>query len=320
MKKGNKMNFLSIIIPVFNVNKYIRRCVDSLTTQNGFDDIEVVLVDDGSTDGSGAICDEYADEYINIKVIHKSNGGLSDARNVALPIIKGKYVAFLDSDDFLTQDYIIDMKSTIQKYMPDMVCYSYTFENKPGEYEVRGNKKVSIKGPKDTIDDLLRNRIGNQICFNIYAKMLFENVEFPLGRAYEDIATLYKLIINTAKVVMIDYTYYVYNITNNQSITKLSTYKNINDMYLSLNEQYKGLTEYFKCLGKDKKNLNYYMIDKLIYVYLKLTREVSKTDESVELTKRVEQFIIENDDWRILKYRCYNWKKYIYFRITHILR
>ena len=98
------MNFLSIIIPVFNVEKYIRRCIDSLTTQNGFNDIEVILVDDGSTDGSGAICDEYAEKYINIKVIHKSNGGLSDARNVALAAVNGKYIAFLDSDDFLTKD------------------------------------------------------------------------------------------------------------------------------------------------------------------------------------------------------------------------
>ena len=277
-------------------------------------------MDDGSTDGSGAICDEYAEKYINIKVIHKSNGGLSDARNVALAAVNGKYIAFLDSDDFLTKDYIGDMKRTLREYAPDMVCYGYTLEKITDEYEIRGNKKISIRGPEDTLNDLLTNKIGNQICFNIYAKKLFENVKFPVGRAYEDIATLYKFIINATKIVMIDYTYYIYNITNNQSITKLSSYKNISDMYLSLNEQYKALIEYFNRLGKDKKFLNYYMVDKSIYVYLKLTREVKKTNESFELIKRVEQFIIENDDWRILKYKGYNWKKYIYFRVTHILK
>ena len=95
---------INIIVPVYNVEKYIRRCLDSIAAQT-FTDWECILVDDGSPDGSGAICDEYARKYARIKVIHKENGGVSSARNIALGRISGKWLAFVDSDDWIDLDY-----------------------------------------------------------------------------------------------------------------------------------------------------------------------------------------------------------------------
>ena len=95
-----KKIMLSVIIPVYNVEKYLRKCVDSILLQD-FANMEVILVDDGSPDNSGAICDEYAEKDARVKVIHKENGGVSSARNTGLDVAQGKYIAFVDSDDYL---------------------------------------------------------------------------------------------------------------------------------------------------------------------------------------------------------------------------
>ena len=91
---------LSIIVPVYNVEMYLKRCVDSILKQD-YDNMEIILVDDGSTDSSGVICDQYASNYKNVKVIHKKNGGLSDARNFGLDNCRGQYISFIDSDDWI---------------------------------------------------------------------------------------------------------------------------------------------------------------------------------------------------------------------------
>ena len=105
MKSNEKNIILSIILPVYNVEKYIERCVESILTQNR-EDIEIIIVDDGATDGSPQICDKYAEKISNIKVIHKQNGGLSSARNAGMDVANGKYIYFLDSDDWITEDAI----------------------------------------------------------------------------------------------------------------------------------------------------------------------------------------------------------------------
>jgi len=313
--KENSIYFLSIIIPVYNVELYLNRCVESLTKQREFNQIEVILVDDGSTDLSGNICDRYADTFENILSIHKKNGGLSEARNCGIRYANGQYIAFVDSDDFLSSDYIHDMKALIDEYNPDMICYQYSTEKHVSKYTLRGNKKVQIKNSIDVLDDLLRTKMGNQICLNIYSKNLISEIRFPVGRVYEDIATLYKLIIKAKNIVVIDYTYYIYNLTNTKSITKCSSFKNIQDMYISLNEQIDDLRNYFKQINKNKEILDCYIIDKYIYIYLKLIREVKPTKESIELADEIKKYIIKNDRCNILKHHSYNLKKYIYVKI-----
>ena len=95
---------ISIIVPVYKVEEYLPRCLRSIAEQTVFDDLEVLLVDDGSTDGCGALCDEFAAGRANVRVIHKVNGGLSDARNVAMRVASGDYFLFVDSDDFIRRD------------------------------------------------------------------------------------------------------------------------------------------------------------------------------------------------------------------------
>lgn len=310
------MPFLSVIIPVYNVENYLRRCVESLVTQLCFNEIEVLLVDDGSTDHSGAICDEYANKYDNICVFHKKNGGLSHARNYALDFINGTHIFFLDSDDIVESSFLYDIKKNIENYNPSMICFKCSYERKIGKYKIVGNKKITISENRSVLDDLLKNKMVNQICFNIYAKSLFEKVRFPNGRSYEDIATLYKLILQANKIIKVNYTYYIYNLSNMSSITKISSFKNINDMYLSVNEQVSAIENYYKKIGKSVTNLHYYRIDKYVYIYMKLLREVAESEESNNLKTIVGNWLANNYCVNLLIYRNYNLKKYCYFVIV----
>lgn len=120
---------ISIIVPVYNVEKYLSKCLDSLVNQT-YKNIEIVCVDDGSTDSSGSICDEYAKKDARIKVIHKENGGLSDARNVGLETINGEYVMFIDSDDWIDKDTCDYCINTLKLYDVDLILWSYIREYK----------------------------------------------------------------------------------------------------------------------------------------------------------------------------------------------
>ena len=314
------MFFLSIVVPVYNVEKYLKRCIDSLVNQDMSDKAEILLIDDGSTDSSGSICDGYSDRYENVKTIHKTNGGLSDARNCALDVACGKYVSFIDSDDLVADSYIRDMFEFINKHDPDLISYGYVFEKTADQYSFRGDKNLSVKTRDEMIDALMKNIIGNQVCFNLYRRELFDGIRFPVGRAYEDISTLYRILLKTDKSVCVNYTYYVYNITNSNSITKTTNIKNMNNMYTAVNEQCEALEKYYEKTGSDKEYLNYYKLDKYIYIYLKITREIGYNDETKDLIRELEERISKIRKCNLIRFRYYNLKKYLYYRLTHLFR
>ena len=116
-----KQDLISIVVPIYNVEKYLEKCINSIIIQT-YKNIEIILVNDGSTDSSGKICDIYLKIDKRIKVVHKKNGGLSDARNVGIENAKGKYIAFIDSDDFLDSDFIEILYNLIIEYNADVSC------------------------------------------------------------------------------------------------------------------------------------------------------------------------------------------------------
>ena len=122
---------ISVVVPVYNVEKYLKKCVGSLLRQT-YKNFEIILVDDGSSDGSGKLCDSYAEQSRNIFVLHKQNGGLSDARNYALPYIKGQYVTFVDSDDYVDLDFLERLAKPLTgkiTELPDMVISPHRNES-----------------------------------------------------------------------------------------------------------------------------------------------------------------------------------------------
>ena len=113
-------NLLSVIVPVYNVNNYLERCINSILEQN-YQNMEIILVDDGSTDGSSIICDNYSKRYENIKVIHKQNGGLSSARNTGIDNCSGRYISFIDSDDWIDKEMFSEMIAQLEADNSDIV-------------------------------------------------------------------------------------------------------------------------------------------------------------------------------------------------------
>ncbi len=194
---------ISIIIPIYNIEQYVSTCVESVLAQT-YGDIEIILVEDGSTDNSGRICDEFASLDNRIKVIHKNNGGLSSARNAGIDIAAGEYIYFVDGDDLIHPQCIERLLDCINRYEADIaVCKTNSFlDEKSINYNVIGNSVIASTG-EEMCRRLLYglNDSGNVIAWNkLYKRELFEDVRYPEGLVYEDVATTHELYWKANKV------------------------------------------------------------------------------------------------------------------------
>ncbi len=190
MSEGNSL--ISVIVPVYKVENCLRKCVDSILAQT-YTNLEIILVDDGSPDKSGQICEEYKKKDKRIKVIHKENGGLSSARNVGLDLARGEYYAFVDSDDYIEKETYELLYNAIKEYETDIACQGIIREN-----EQTGDKQI-IRTPEEEkvynctealYQILLSNEIGISVWSKLYKKEVFDNVRFPEGKTNEDAAIL----------------------------------------------------------------------------------------------------------------------------------
>ena len=203
---------ISVIVPVYNVEKYLSRCVDSILGQT-FSDLEVILVNDGSGDSSGSICDSYAAKDSRIRVIHKENGGLSSARNAGIDAASGEYLAFVDSDDWIEPEMYETMLALTEKYGADLVC--------GGRYDVDGGtgertvglcpvKEESIS-PEEMVGRIfLWEGCDSSACDKLYHRSLFETFRYPEGKVCEDVPTTYKIVLKAGSVALCDKTFYNY--------------------------------------------------------------------------------------------------------------
>lgn len=165
--------YFSVILPIFNVENYLERCIESVLSQN-FTDYEVILVDDGSTDNSSRICDEYAGKYGFIKVIHKVNNGLSSARNAGLDMSSGKYILWFDSDDWVEKNTLSLIRNSIGKKEPDVVKFNYVRHIEKGIVVCKSNSKPGWYKGKEKIDKLIKlafrtaGNYGLSACMHAY--------------------------------------------------------------------------------------------------------------------------------------------------------
>ncbi|MBQ7759548.1 MAG: glycosyltransferase [Acidaminococcaceae bacterium] len=200
---------LSIIVPVYKVEQYIHKCVDSILNQS-FTDFELILVDDGSPDNCGKICDEYAQKDKRVRVIHKENGGLSDARNAGIDVASGQVIGFVDSDDWIERCMYEEMLSYMKENNLDIVCAD-TNQVKYGKAKFKprySKNKIWVKD--EAICEILNGTLDNAAWNKIYKRSVIGNVRYPKGRIYEDVATTYKFISNSEKVGYISKPYYNY--------------------------------------------------------------------------------------------------------------
>lgn len=262
---------ISIIVPVYNVELYLEKCIDSILNQI-FKDFELILVDDGSTDSSGKICDEYALKDRRVKVIHKKNGGQSSARNTGIDIAQGNYIGFVDSDDWIEPDMYEVLYKNCKNNNCDIGVIGINFVYKD-------KRRQSLQYPlqkwnkKEAMLKLIEHKyFGNYFCSKLFSKKLFKEIKFKEEIIYEDIDLMYK-IINKAEYVIAEGVF-KYNYLQREGSTVRNKDINYDEFYVK-KERIEFLKKYYP------NTLNYAEKD-LFFTALKSLENSRNTEKSFE--------------------------------------
>lgn len=235
------MNKISVIIPVYNVKNYLKRCLDSLINQTFFNEVEIILIDDGSTDGSELICDDFTKKYYNIITIHQHNTGPAIARNNGIKIAKGDYIMFVDSDDYIDDlELIKKIIEIIIEDNPDLIMYGYKKIFDDSNKII--SKKLLDKRKEWNINYLIQTNFYKDCPWNKIIKKSFliqNNIFFPNNMLSEDIDFCAKILlnINLQRIKIINENPYVYT-QRKKTISKSISAKHVNDIYEMLKMNY----------------------------------------------------------------------------------
>ena len=247
---------ISVVVPVYNVAQYLPDCVKSIFAQN-VTDMEVILVDDGSTDNSGALCDQYVKKYSIVKVIHQKNAGLSAARNTGIEAAKGEFITFVDSDDMLADGFISTALELAKTYQADFIAFSHvrceaetqwpmkcpsqSEDCKPRVYDERVQKMQKF---------LIGTEIGTTAWAKVYRRELFETIRYPVGKYHEDVFTTYKVVDKANRVVTLSQVGYLYRKSPNSITTSGFSEKRL-DSIQGKKEQLAFIRAHYPSLNKE---------------------------------------------------------------------
>ena len=245
-----EQHLITVIIPVYKVEEYLEKCVQAVCRQT-YKNLEILLVDDGSPDRCPEMCDAFALQDDRIRVIHKKNGGLSSARNAALDVARGEYIAFVDSDDTVEADMIESLYRGIQKYNCEIaICNHYVEENERLVMEIPPLDEEKVYTAEQALKLLLGDiYIRNYAWDKLYAGKLFRGIRYPEGRNYEDIATTYLLFDRAEKICQVlEYGYYYEKRDSSISanLTKEKWFHNTGNIVKGMEERYL----YFQKMGR----------------------------------------------------------------------
>ena len=306
---------LTVVIPVYNVEKYLKRCIESILIQE-WKNYDILLVDDGSTDSSPQICDDYAKVYDFISVIHKKNGGLSEARNTGISHAKGDYVYFPDSDDWLEPQTFKELADVLESQEFDIVSFNREFVKGEEDTIVSDPLVTQVYEGKDAFVQMLKHSyITGFANDKIYKKSLFidNNISFPKGKYYEDLGTNYKLFLSAENVFATNQKYYHYLIDNPDSITQSWNEQKFSDMF----EFYKDI--FYSDFVRSRLNQEELQISQLYYVngltHILASLYKSKLDKKyIDITNEVKQELLKNSVSLSQMKDQPNKLKYIFFR------
>ena len=193
---------ITVIVPAYNVEKYIIRCLKSIEEQS-YDNLEIIVVDDGSKDHTGERIDRFAKTDSRFKVIHQKNKGISGARNIGIEEAKGDYVLFVDSDDFIAQDHVEHLYKILTKEKADISISGHQKFYKEQEIQKDGEPSLEVMSGMEAMESLLyRKKFTTSPWGKLYRRTLFEGIQYPLGKIYEDLATTYRVLAKANKVVI----------------------------------------------------------------------------------------------------------------------
>lgn len=258
------MKKISVVIPVYNVEKYLSECLDSVINQT-YKDLQIILVDDGSTDFSGKICDVYAEKDNRIIVVHQKNAGAGAAKNTGLKLIDGDYFSIIDSDDYIELDMYEKMVNSLEKYNADIVqCLFrnvYVNDSFDRKYKIKGNYPKVLTS-KSFLKEYLYDWKYAIFANKVFKSSLLKEIRFPVGRKIDDEFFTYKLVCNAKKVVNIDNILYNYRMRKTSVMNENDTDRLIYDRIDCFIERYNYVSDIYPSL---KKKYNLKLYDDLLY-------------------------------------------------------
>lgn len=309
---------LSIIVPVYNVEKYLRKCVDSILNQT-LVDFEVILIDDGSPDNCGKICDEYAKKDNRVRVIHKENGGLSSARNRGINIAKGKYITFVDSDDFLGVDnayeeMITELEKNSCKVAVGKSKYFYEDTNtivSMERYEkIFDEKKISVK--KYLIESIRNSRIYVPVCFYIYDREFLkrEKIFFEEGIYHEDELFSNRALLRCNEIILYSNYMYVYRQREGSIIRNSNKEKICKDIYnvcLKLEKEIEGIED---------RELRIWLLNYISVMAFNTSKEFKKLNIPKDIKKVINYGRLSNG--YVIRAKFINFNEKLYYILDDI--
>lgn len=297
-----KMPKISIIVPVYNVEYYIEKCIKSILNQV-FTEFELILVDDGSTDNSGNICDKYAEKDNRIIVIHKENGGISSARNIGLDIAKGEYIGFVDSDDFI-HPMMYEILYTEIKNNKDsvVICQESRVYTDDIKYECINEYNLKKYNNKEIIELVYKKGDTFVYAWNkLYEKSIFEHLRYKEGVLYEDEDLTPKILYYAKNIIFIDKELYFYRQRNNSIVNSKFSSKKFDRVYAIENN-----TKFFKDLKEkrlfDISEKSY--LELLIWTHLSAINQLKMDSKSLkELKSTMNHHVISMLNNDLISYK-----------------
>lgn len=276
---------ITVIVPIYNVEKYLSECINSIIKQT-YTNIEIILVNDGSTDNSPNICIQFKEKDNRIRLINKENGGLSSARNAGIDIAKGKYLVFIDSDDYVDKKYIERLyNSVIINKTKVAQCGIWKVNDEKEKIGKIGYSRNVIKNGKEMIKDIYANHwLENIVVWNkIYETSIFKDIRFPLGKINEDEFTTYKILYSETKIPIINDDLYFYRQSNNSLMRKKFNIKRLDLL--------EGLEERIEFFSKNGDIELYNMtikayLNKCIESYMNVRIYIENSKDTQKMIKR----------------------------------
>lgn len=293
------MKYVSVVVPVYNTADYLDRCLQSIINQT-YKDFEVILIDDGSTDGSDIICKKYLGQDKRIKYCRIQNSGVSVARNTGIQNASGEFLLFVDSDDYIDRHFLEELVKCQRLYECDIVKYSATISSDMNASMNQAQNHTHIYTSKEALEEYFygdETKIKVQIWSGLYKRSLFLNLKFPEGKVYEDSYITPRLLASSSKIVYLDYPGYIYYLREGSIMhSGLSTEK------ISAYDLYKYL--YYHLKESLSSELIGTIIEKWIYQYIYTYRNIVKEKRKIPDYKSWLKKIyseLKNDEKFLLK-------------------
>lgn len=308
---------ISVILPIYNVELYLKECIESVISQS-YKNLEIILVDDGSTDQSPYICDEYVKIDNRIKVIHKENGGLSDARNVGIQASSGSYIALVDSDDLIAQNFIEELYEGCIKSNAMIAACAYSKFSNEDEIVCSNNlDNVQVISGRELIKQIYLGQAGEFgfVAWNkLYRRDLFDSIQYPFGRIYEDTFTTYKLFLNSNQIALLNKSLYFYRIRPESIMSTMVSLKKIKDGV----DADASVVKYFQ-ENQDYEILPYvssYFCKQAVLTYFKMIPKVDH-DEKAEAKKYLKT--VYRKTWSYCRKSSMEFKKKVFYSVIRII-